>query len=371
MSDVTEPCPMCELPAVRRGGRAAAPGAARGRHADHRGDHREVPAYAEAFAGELGHQDREGGPGRAGHLPRTWSPARPARIRTPRWPRPWRRRTRWAAARPAPAAASTRCSAAYRVGRPGRLAGAGRDQRRHRPARRDHRALRRAGLRLHRRALRGQRGRARRRARHLRPGPPPPPGAARPGPARRRVRARGRRRRRAGRLAAAADPDRRAVARAGRPLRDRPARPAHAAGWPRPARRPRRPVLLVPDAHGISPHPPDAPAGRPAARSSARPGPGCRRASSLDRAVRAARFAAPARRGVVDTEDHLVALVVTADAAGAGRPAGQGAGPARRRARRRRRPSWSRRCAAGCCTTAAARRWPPSCSCTRRPCATG
>ena len=38
---------------------------------------------------------------------------------------------------------------------------------------------------------------------------------------------------------------------------------------------------------------------------------------------------------------------------------------------RRPPPSWSRRCGAGCCTRAAARRWRPSCSCTRRPCATG
>ena len=32
--------------------------------------------------------------------------------------------------------------------------------------------------------------------------------------------------------------------------------------------------------------------------------------------------------------------------------------------------SSSRRCVPGCCTTVAARRWPPLCSCTRRPCAT-
>ncbi len=40
-------------------------------------------------------------------------------------------------------------------------------------------------------------------------------------------------------------------------------------------------------------------------------------------------------------------------------------------ARLQRREARPRRCAPGCSTTAAATRWRPSCSCTRRPCATG
>jgi hypothetical protein len=71
-------------------------------------------------------------------------------------------------------------------------------------------------------------------------------------------------------------------------------------------------VLLVPDAHGISrTHLMRLLAGRQAIVGPSRPWLQAR--ESFDRAVRAARFAAP-DAGVVDTDDHLVALVVTADA---------------------------------------------------------
>ena len=53
------------------------------------------------------------------------------------------------------------------------------------------------------------------------------------------------------------------------------------------------------------------------------------------------------------------------------RPAGAGARAAGRPAARPPRSGSRRRCGPGCCTTAAATRSPPSCSCTRRPCATG
>ena len=56
---------------------------------------------------------------------------------------------------------------------------------------------------------------------------------------------------------------------------------------------------------------------------------------------------------------------------GARRPARAGARAARRPAARHAPRSSPTPCAPGCCTTAAARTSPPSCSCTRRPCATG
>jgi len=71
-------------------------------------------------------------------------------------------------------------------------------------------------------------------------------------------------------------------------------------------------VLLVPDAHGPSrSHLMRLLAGRGAVVGPSRPWQQAR--DSLDRAVRTARFAPPAGGAVVDTEDHLVALVVTAD----------------------------------------------------------
>ena len=88
--------------------------------------------------------------------------------------------------------------------------------------------LRRAGLRLHRRAVGGLGRRAHRRAGEQRPRPAAQPRAAGAGPAHRRARRRGRRRCRAGRLGAARRADRAGAARvAGLARRHRP-RPGHA-----------------------------------------------------------------------------------------------------------------------------------------------
>jgi DNA-binding PucR family transcriptional regulator len=72
-------------------------------------------------------------------------------------------------------------------------------------------------------------------------------------------------------------------------------------------------VLLVPDAHGGNrPYLMRLLKGHRAVVGPPRPW--LQAHDSLDRAVRANRFATPpAAGGVVDTEDHLVALVVTAD----------------------------------------------------------
>ena len=72
-------------------------------------------------------------------------------------------------------------------------------------------------------------------------------------------------------------------------------------------------VLLVPDAHAANrPHLIRLLAGHRAVVGPPRPW--LRAADSLGRAVRAGRIAAPpAANGVLDTEDHLVTLVVTAD----------------------------------------------------------
>jgi hypothetical protein len=71
-------------------------------------------------------------------------------------------------------------------------------------------------------------------------------------------------------------------------------------------------VLLVPDAQGPSrAHLMRLLAGRGAVVGPSRPW--LRARDSLDRAVRTSRFAPPAGAAVVDTEDHLVPLVLTAD----------------------------------------------------------
>jgi hypothetical protein len=71
-------------------------------------------------------------------------------------------------------------------------------------------------------------------------------------------------------------------------------------------------VLLVPDAHGASrAHLMRLLAGRGAVVGPARPWQAVR--DSVDRAVRTSRLAAPTGAAAVDTEDHLVALVVNAD----------------------------------------------------------
>ena len=74
--------------------------------------------------------------------------------------------------------------------------------------------------------------------------------------------------------------------------------------------------------------------------------------------------------GTLDTEEHLVAAGADRRRGRARRPAGPGARAAGRRSVRPPPRSWPTRCAPGCCTTAAATRSRPSCSCTRRPCAT-
>ena len=91
-------------------------------------------------------------------------------------------------------------------------------------------------------------------------------------------------------------------------------------------------VLLVPEAEGASrSHLKRLLAGRGAVVGPARPWLQAR--ESYERAVRTARFAPSVRGTVVDTEDHLITLVRTADPQALARPAGQGAGPAGRGAR--------------------------------------
>ena len=271
-------------------------------------------------------------------------------------------------------------------GLPGRRAGglarAGRDRRR-RPgcARDDDGAVRRAGLRLHRRAVRGQRGRAHRRAGDHRPGPASAtcerlaPAAARAAPADDALVA-------AAERADWAPPDDADRGAAARPRRC-------AACSPRSARRPCRSartcpgvedgdeqlaLLLVPDA---------------ARRAAGGTCCGC----SRGRAGRG-RPARPWARGAVVVRPGAADRRAGRRRRGTG-AAGRHRGPpgrAGRSARTRRRsptcapgcsrplaepapgtpPSGSpRRCAPGCCTRAAARRSPPSCTCTRRRCATG
>ena len=227
--------------------------------------------------------------------------------------------------------------------------------------------LRRAGLRLHRRAVGGQRRRAHRRARDHRPGPPAAARAARP------------------HLLWPALPPRRSSRPPSAPAGSRPTHADRGAGprvpgppGARPAGRRHPPgrrglpglddgaLLLVPDAHGR----------RRAALLRALPGRGCRRRSGASRGSRSRAsydraLAAPARSAVeLDTEAHLPSWS-SPPTRGARRPARPGARAAGRPAPGHRREARPRPCAPGCSTRAAATRSPPRCSCTRRPSATG
>ena len=146
---------------------------------------------------------------------------------------------------------------------------------------------------------------------------------------------------------------------------DRPARPPHPAR--RRVRRERRRDLGAAGARRARPGPAallQLLSGQGAVIGPPRPWLQAR--ESLDRAVRADRLiASPPAGGVLDTEEHLVALVVTADPRALDdlRAKPSPRWPANGT---RTRPSSPTPCGAGCCTTAAARTSPPSCSCTPR-----
>ena len=241
-------------------------------------------------------------------------------------------------------------------------------------------AVRRAGVRLHRRALRRQRRRPHRRAVDAAAGS----GSATasgwastcsPAPATDVLDAAAER----AELDAADDADRGAAARGAGPRRARVARRRTPSSSARTCRAPRSTaptqplsLLLVPDAdgagrrhlirvlagrHGRGRSAPAVDAGplvvrprccapRPARR---RPGP-----------RRPGRQRGPPRRAGRQRRPR-----------GARRPAGPGARAAGRPAARHRASGSRRRCGPGCCTRAAATPSPPSCTCTRRRCATG
>ena len=188
-------------------------------------------------------------------LPGAGDGAAPAPTRARRSGRRWRAPTSWGAGEARSGRSMDALLAAYRVG--------ARVSWRHMSASavragltaRAAGPLRRAGVRLHRPAVGRQRGRARRRAGHHRPGARALPGAAGRAAARRCRRARrpaggGR----AGRLAAAAHPDRGGPARGQGARRPGLAGPAARCGPPRtcPAPTSTLVVLLVPDADGRS-----------------------------------------------------------------------------------------------------------------------
>ena len=147
----------------------------------------EVPSYADALSGEMGGtienavQLALGGflePGAGRAAADAEHAARSRRSTAP---------TRWAAARRAAAGRWTRCSppTGSAPAWPGGDMAAAAVARR--AARRRARPVRRAGLRLHRPALRRQRRRARRRAGHQRPGPASATWSGWPSAARRRA----------------------------------------------------------------------------------------------------------------------------------------------------------------------------------------
>ena len=229
--------------------------------------------------------------------------------------------------------------------------------------------LRRAGLRLHRRALGLQRRRPHRRAREHRPGAAAQPRPAGPGPRDRRRRGRGGRRRRARRLGAAHRPERRAAAGVpGLARGDRP-RPAHAATDRGGARRPRG---TGPDPGSVDGH----------ARGPRRAGAGAARHHRGDRPDGAV------ARGLPVARPRACAPLTLGDRGGRWTPTPTSARccwpPTRRPAPTCAPACWPRwptsgprpptssprPCAPGCCTRAAATPWPSSCSSTRRPCAT-
>ena len=221
--------------------------------------------------------------------------------------------------------------------------------------------LRRAGLRLHRRAVRGQRGGAHRRARHDRAGTPAAPRAARRSAAGRGAGRRRRAVRREGRVGAAGDPhggDRPRLAGAGGAGRrtrgdadgQRRARRDGAAAGPERARSP---------PGGAPEHP---------------GGQGCGRRSGQAVAAGAG-LLRPGAAGPPAGPGHRQRGAPRGPGAHRGpgrarRPAGQGAGTPGGAQRDQCREAHRDAALAGCSTTAAATRWPPTCSCTPRRCAT-
>ena len=258
--------------------------------------------------------------------------------------------------------------AAYRIGaRVSWRSQSGCPRRRWRVGRRD-RAVRRDGVRVHRRAVGGERRGPRRRARDHRPRPRAAARAARPAARRRRLGrgARGRRRRCGLGPAGDAHGGRAAGgAAAGGRLQARPADAAPSGRCRR--RRRRRRSLLVPSADGAR-RPPllAALAGRQAVVGPARPWTAV--AVSVRRAGRARPHRRPTRRSIPRP---------------IWRPSSPGRTPKRsptcacsscrrwRTCARRRASASPRRCAHGCCTRAAATRSPPTSMCIPRPSATG
>ena len=334
-------------------------------------DHRRGARLRRRAQRRDGREHRDRGADGARRLPQAGRPRPGTPTRARRSARRSRAPTSSAAARRAAAARWTRCSrpTGSAPGWPGAswprprcAAGLAAD---------DAGAVRRAGLRLHRRAVRRQRRRAHRRAGDHRPGPRALPASGWPSscsPARRAGRAR--RGRRAGRLDAAADADRGAAARRRRcaacsAVARRRARCSRPRTCPALEARPTTlAVLLVPDADGPA---------RPAparARSTGRdavvgPGPavdggarvvrpgrcGRSRSACAAAAAPAARHRgaprragahAPTREALADLRARVLAPLADL------RPA-----TAREARRDAARP--------GCCTRAAATRSPPSC----------
>ena len=105
---------------------------------------------------------------------------------------------------------------------------------------------------------------------------------------------------------------------------------------------------------------------------SVRRGPG--QTSARRTTARCGRWLSSRRPGTadpVDTEDHLVDLVVSADPEALADLRARVLAPLAELGDRPPGNGWPRRCCAGCCTRAAATRSRPRCTCTPRPSATG
>ena len=199
----------------------------RGGHPHHRRGHRRGPVVRRSVRRADGRQRRERRADGARGLPPAGGP-RPGPRPGPAALAGARGRLRAGPRRGPERAQRRRAAVGVPRGRPGRLARAGRDRGGRRGPGRHAGRLRRAGVRLHRRAVGSLGRRSRRRARDQRAGAP---GLPRPAGVRHPARRPGRRaggRGRAGRLAAAQDPDRGDPAqRAGAAGRGA-SRPAHA-----------------------------------------------------------------------------------------------------------------------------------------------
>ena len=134
----------------------------------------------------------------------------------------------------------------------------------------------------------------------------------------------------------------------------------------------RTPLLLVPDVDGPGRRHLLRVLGRPPGRGRSAAAVDRRSASSYDRAVRTAALVARPRDGApVDTEEHLADLVVGADPEALADLRARVLAPLADLRPADRRAARRDAAVAGCCTRAVATTSPPSCTCTRRRCATG